>query len=418
MTHTLDTAEPRHDVVIVGAGAAAACSRTALTEAGITGIMLEEKVVSSVFDDDTDTWVLQTRGGDMSRGRVVIATNPLLFVPWIPNKLAQTDFRGVSFHSAAWQRDFEPAGKRVALVGADSSAGRSVDQLVALAASVKVFAYPPRRFVPVLHGPLARRRRWMRRQAWPMQQARSHRQPELMRSPIETVTARGIRTCDGAHHDVDAIIYGTGLAIADEVSDDTLVGARGVTFRRAWQDGMEPYLGIAVHGFPNYFLIAGADYEAQVRYITRCVKCMTFKAGTRIEVRHSSQQVFNERVHVRRPTRHRVASAFDLSSSTGVEDATYDGPAMLSIADTHRRVRVRLTGYIDPIGGQYHWQGTIFDTLPAGVLKQSRAVALAVGERSAPARITEETPQGTHTIVGVGPPPFALDGVEVVVTQL
>jgi hypothetical protein len=202
------------------------------------------------------------------------------------------------------------------------------------------------------------------------------------------------------------------LAIAEEASDDTLVGARGVTIRRAWQDGMEPYLGVAVHGFPNYFLITRADDEAQVRYITRCVTWMTRKAGIRIEVRHSTQQVFNERVHLRRPTQHRMASAFDLSSNAGVEDTTYDGPAMLSIAGTHRRVRVRLMGYIDPIDGQYHWQGTVFDTLPTGVLKQSRAVALAVGGRSAPARITEETPQGTHTIVGVGAPPFAVAGAE------
>jgi hypothetical protein len=30
-----------------------------------------------------------------------------------------------------------------------------------------------------------------------------------------------------------------------------------------------------------------------------------------------------------------------------------------------------------------------------------------VGEHNAPARITEETPQGTHSIAGVGAPPFA-----------
>jgi hypothetical protein len=43
---------------------------------------------------------------------------------------------------------------------------------------------------------------------------------------------------------------------------------------------------------------------------------------------------------------------------------------------------------------------------------------LAVGERSASARITEQTPQGTHSIAGVGAPPFALAEVALEVSQL
>jgi Domain of unknown function (DUF4873) len=65
---------------------------------------------------------------------------------------------------------------------------------------------------------------------------------------------------------------------------------------------------------------------------------------------------------------------------------------------------------VDPIDGQYHWQGTVFDPLPVDL--RARTVTLTVGERSASARITEETPQGTHAIAGVGAPPFALAEVE------
>jgi cation diffusion facilitator CzcD-associated flavoprotein CzcO len=416
VTQTADTAGLLHDVVIVGAGAAAACARTALTETGITGFIFDKEVVSSVFDDDTDTWALITRSGETCRGRIVIATGRRLFVPWIPTIQGQNDFRGVSFHAAAWDHDFDSAGKRVAIVGADSTAGREIERLVASAA-VKVFAYPPRRFIPVLLGPTARAKRWLRRHAEPLQRATTPRRPELVRSPIETMTSEGIRTCDGAQHDVDAIIYGTGFSLADQIADDTLVGAGGLTIRQAWRDGMEPYLGVAVHGFPNYFLITGPDDEAQVRYIARCVKLMARRDSTRIAVRHSTQQVFNERVHIRRPTQHRPASAFELSSSVGVEDNTYDGPATLTIAGVSRPVRVRLIGYVDPIDGQYHWQGTIFDSLSADLLRQTRAVTLIVGERSAPARIIEESPQGTHTIAGMGMPPFTLGNVEITVSQ-
>jgi hypothetical protein len=133
-------------------------------------------------------------------------------------------------------------------------------------------------------------------------------------------------------------------------------------------------------------------------------------------VRHSSQQVFNERVHLRGPSHRLVPSAFDLSSSVGGPDDIYDGPATLTLADTCQQIRVRLTGHVDPIDGQYHWQGTVFDYLPAA-LAQARAVTLTVGEGTAPARIVEETPQGTHSIAGVGAPPFPLPDIELTVPQ-
>lgn len=90
-----------------------------------------------------------------------------------------------------------------------------------------------------------------------------------MTTPVHPagLTASGIRTGDGAHYDVDAIVYGTGFAIADR--DATLVGARGLTVRQAWPDGGDPYLGIAVHGLPNYFVIGGPDARAQARDAAR-----------------------------------------------------------------------------------------------------------------------------------------------------
>ena len=78
-------------------------------------------------------------------------------------------------------------------------------------------------------------------------------------------------------------------------------------------------------------------------------------------------------------------------------------------------MRVRLSGRLDPIDGRYHWQGTVFDALPDIVLTRSQPVALTIGERTAECRITERTPQGSYSVVGVGAPPYALDDVEVVV---
>jgi hypothetical protein len=140
--------------------------------------------------------------------------------------------------------------------------------------------------------------------------------------------------------------------------------------------------------------------------------------ATRIEVRRSSQQVFNERVHLRPLPHHPVAHAYDASSGADREEHAYDGMATLTIDDTHRQVHVRLTGCVDPLDGNYHWQGTVFDPLPNDVLRRSPQVLLDAGKRSAPARITEQTPQGVHSIAGVGAPPYAVSDAELAVPRL
>ncbi|MGH3967189.1 MAG: DUF4873 domain-containing protein, partial [Mycobacterium sp.] len=291
--------------------------------------------------------------------------------------------------------EFDAAGRRVAVLGGDAGAGRYIERVSRSAASVIVFPHPPRRAVTSI-------RRWRRRTS-----------TVVVTSPIDTVTASGIRTGDGTHHDADAIVYGTGFTLPER--DDNLVGTRGITLRQAWCDGMEPYQGVAVHGFPNYFLINGPE---SARYVVACLQLVKRRATTRIEVRRSSQQLFNERVYLRSPRRRLVASAFELSSGADVEDETYDGPATLTLADTSHQVRVRLSGHIDPIDGQYHWQGMVFDRLPDEVLAETRAVTLTVGEQCASARITEQTPQGTYSVAGVGTPPFTLGEIELAVPQI
>ena len=183
--------------------------------------------------------------------------------------------------------------------------------------------------------------------------------------------------------------------------------------------GMLPYLGVAVHGIPNYFFVTGPDARSQQQYIAECLNAMARTGSTRIEVRHSTQHTYTARhrpwrtVNWRR-MRTKILSSFDLGSNIGVEDAVYDGPAAVQIGDDTRDVRVRLTGHLDPIDGQYHWQGLIFDTSD----QLPKLVRLAVGERTADARIAERTPWGSYSVVGVGAPPFALDDVELAVPIL
>jgi hypothetical protein len=180
--------------------------------------------------------------------------------------------------------------------------------------------------------------------------------------------------------------------------------------------GLVPYLGVAVHGLPNYFLITGPDAAAQKSYIAKCLQVMADTHATRIEVRHSTQRYFAEhkrsgQIRWRRVATH-IRSAFDMSSDIAVEDDVYDGDATVHIGDARCVARVRLTGHFEPIDGQYHWQGTILEQLP-GTEKLPQPATVTVGNRSAAGRITERTSQGGYSVVGVGVPPFALDAVEV-----
>lgn len=193
---------------------------------------------------------------------------------------------------------------------------------------------------------------------------------------------------------------------------------------RSGREDLVPYLGVAAHGVPNYFMVTGvhAVADARLDYIAECLMLMRRTGSTRIEVLFSTQRTFHLRAagKVDRADAsywQRIAklapTAFDLSSHIGVVvDEIYDGPATIRVGDDEHRARVRLSGRLDPIDGRYHWQGAVFDVLPDEVLTQS--VIVTIGENTAAGRITERTSQGRYSVAGVGAPPYPLDDVEVV----
>ena len=67
-----------------------------------------------------------------------------------------------------------------------------------------------------------------------------------------------------------------------------VVGEGGVSLRETWRDGAYAYLGMAVPGFPNFFMLYGPNtnvgsnsvifmLEAQARYVVRALKHMRRK---------------------------------------------------------------------------------------------------------------------------------------------
>jgi cyclohexanone monooxygenase len=136
---------------------------------------------------------------------------------------------------------------------------------------------------------------------------RALRQPnvELVPAAVQEVRARAVVGADGRERTVDTIIFGTGFHVTDLPIAERVRGRTGRSLAEEWQGSPQAYLGTAVTGFPNAFLLFGpnigvvsafAIIEAQVRYVVDALRTMEREGTASVEVRPDVQAAFNERV--------------------------------------------------------------------------------------------------------------------------
>lgn len=81
---------------------------------------------------------------------------------------------------------------------------------------------------------------------------------DLKDTPITGFTERGILTSDGKEYEFDVVIFATGFdAVDGSYNRIDIRGVGGRTLKEHWKDGPSSYLGLAVPGFPNLFMITG-----------------------------------------------------------------------------------------------------------------------------------------------------------------
>ena len=78
-------------------------------------------------------------------------------------------------------------------------------------------------------------------------------------SPVVRVESDAVVTADGARHPADVLIYGTGFVTTQFLSHVQVTGADGQTLSDAWSEGAHAYLGAAVAGFPNCYVLYGPN---------------------------------------------------------------------------------------------------------------------------------------------------------------
>ncbi|HYI38005.1 MAG TPA: NAD(P)/FAD-dependent oxidoreductase [Thermoleophilaceae bacterium] len=331
-------------------------------------IRFGREVTGADWDAQRQRWLIQTTEGRIEAQFLISGMGPLSH-PTVPAIPGLDDFEGACFHSARWNHGHDLTGERVAVIGTGCSAAQLVPEIQPRVGRLMLFQRTPawtfprlnRRITRLEHRlyrrwpalqRLARARQYLYREsiAFSLQRPgrmrglealmrlRLRRQvpdpelrakltpdyrigckrivvsddyhPALTRPNVDVVTTgireihpRSIVTEDGHEHEVDTIVLATGFDVMQVA--DPLRGRDGVALSTRWAGRREAYLGTAVAGYPNYFMLIGPNTatghtsallyaEAQIDYIVKCIRHAERHGLGSIDVRPEAQRAFND----------------------------------------------------------------------------------------------------------------------------
>lgn len=80
---------------------------------------------------------------------------------------------------------------------------------------------------------------------------------DVSETPLERITTKGIKTT-AEEYELDVIIYATGFdAITGAYDHIQIEGTGGRKLSDEWKDGPSTFLGVLIHGYPNFFMPTG-----------------------------------------------------------------------------------------------------------------------------------------------------------------
>jgi cyclohexanone monooxygenase len=131
---------------------------------------------------------------------------------------------------------------------------------------------------------------------------------DLREHPITGIVPEGIATTGGTI-DVDVIVFATGFdAMTGSILKIDITGRDGLTMRDKWAAGPVTYLGLAVHGFPNMFIVTGPgspsvlsnmvpSIEQHVEWIADCLAQLVIRGVDVIEADEAAEKGWTHQVH-------------------------------------------------------------------------------------------------------------------------
>ena len=126
---------------------------------------------------------------------------------------------------------------------------------------------------------------------------------DVITDSIVEIRPNGVVTSDGALHEVDTIIFGTGFHVQDYPFSNRVHGRGGRCLADTWKDRMTAHLGTTVSGYPNLFLLQGPNtglghtsvitiIESQVEHVVNALRYMTEERLATVEPRLEAQNAF------------------------------------------------------------------------------------------------------------------------------
>jgi cation diffusion facilitator CzcD-associated flavoprotein CzcO len=148
---------------------------------------------------------------------------------------------------------------------------------------------------------------------------------DVVTEKITELTRTGVRTADGVDHPVDVVVYGTGFAATDFLAPMRIRGRGGRELAEEWTGGARAHLGMAVPGFPNFFVLYGPNtnlggnsivymIESQCEYVRQAVRRLADVST--VEVRREVAERFDDE------TQHRLARTVWTRCSSWYRDAS------------------------------------------------------------------------------------------------
>lgn len=127
---------------------------------------------------------------------------------------------------------------------------------------------------------------------------------DLVTTHIDHLTPTSVVTADGTARAVDVLVLATGFDTTSFLAPADLEGLDGRSLQATWKTGAAAYLGMAVSGFPNFFLMYGPNtnlghnsilfmIECQARYIVACTQALRDRGLAWLDVQPEAMESYN-----------------------------------------------------------------------------------------------------------------------------
>lgn len=127
---------------------------------------------------------------------------------------------------------------------------------------------------------------------------------ELVTDRVTAVTPGTVVTDDGTERPLDVLIFATGFGATEFLQPMDIVGRDGRHLHDVWSAGAEAFAGVAVAGFPNFFMLYGPNsnlgansviyiLESQIAYVLDALDALDRDRLAWLDVRPEVQAAHN-----------------------------------------------------------------------------------------------------------------------------